>query len=864
MQSSPLAPVLAGLSGLRFTDYILPVLLVATPCVAVAYALRRYTRDVRLPYWALTVAAISWLVAFAVVALLPLDLSSQQEPPELHHGTGNATEDQLGDDGHAGIDSGLATCRKPAVYLPESTLWGLWRGMYWTTFFLNWYGLLELARGVSLSLTMVLNRMIIPVLQGFLQSGQFLFRRRLRNAFKGHAIYFGAYALIGLIAIIYVLSVRRFADWHSFVAFVMGAANSWGLLLVLLFMGHGLVAVPRTLWRAANANRRWRQVTKRAVGLHDAYEEAEAELVDTLATVAATADAIPTQHRYRWMVDELLDKCPMYMIGEHQRSSVPRSITEKHITLLHRRYKRAQRIYDRQACKWDRLLKEAFELQDELENRGNTDRRYQQAALPHSADLSVQWWWRIKFRPILLRLLSIVCAVLSITLLWSELTLQWSQPMLSIYGLALRWANRSYGLTELVSILSLAYMCLCAYTSLLRIRIFNLYALVPHRSDAGSLLFMGSYLCKLTYVAMVAMMRKRMLMSFLATTVSVPLCYNYLNLVVAQDDAIFSQFMGLMDLVPFLGDQFNRWTPLLILIPFLMTFFRVSDRFMRTLGLGDYASADDDSDNGQSIEIETGGETETGGVHASWLHGDSEEGRRLILEARREAVRAIGLDPRGRRGGRDSRSTERGMDHRGYHSVDTDDGASPPGASDRYRTDLGLGLGLGVWLPEDQASNHSAPAGSPGRLDSPSPQGAPWTNAISSAMGAAWQRVRSGSAAQQVPTRGRRHQLLPVFTTDRHGAASLQPEYVGSASSVHTTEDDADYPQSSSSLGPDEERIRLQRTQRPWRFRRQPDDAARKKGRSSDAVTGRSSSSGFPPSSSLGRSAAAGRGSFMA
>jgi hypothetical protein len=35
------------------------------------------------------------------------------------------------------------------------------------------------------------------------------------------------------------------------------------------------------------------------------------------------------------------------MVGSYQRVSVPRVITEKYITLLHRRYKKAQRIYDR-------------------------------------------------------------------------------------------------------------------------------------------------------------------------------------------------------------------------------------------------------------------------------------------------------------------------------------------------------------------------------------------------------------------------------------------------------------------------------------------------------------------------------------
>jgi hypothetical protein len=34
--------------------------------------------------------------------------------------------------------------------------------------------------------------------------------------------------------------------------FVMAMANSWGLFLVIVFMGYGLVAVPRKLWYASD------------------------------------------------------------------------------------------------------------------------------------------------------------------------------------------------------------------------------------------------------------------------------------------------------------------------------------------------------------------------------------------------------------------------------------------------------------------------------------------------------------------------------------------------------------------------------------------------------------------------------------
>jgi hypothetical protein len=65
-----------GLGAVRLVDYILPTLLVLAPCLTVAGAIWRYAWEVRLPLLPGIIAAISWFVGFAVVALLPLDLTS--------------------------------------------------------------------------------------------------------------------------------------------------------------------------------------------------------------------------------------------------------------------------------------------------------------------------------------------------------------------------------------------------------------------------------------------------------------------------------------------------------------------------------------------------------------------------------------------------------------------------------------------------------------------------------------------------------------------------------------------------------------------------------------------------------------------
>jgi hypothetical protein len=42
------------------------------------------------------------------------------------------------------------------------------------------------------------------------------------------------------------------------------------------------------------------------------------------------------------------------------------------------------------------------------------------------------------------------------------------------------------------------YMAYATYSSLMRVKILNIYSLTPHHTDPVSILFYASYLCRLT------------------------------------------------------------------------------------------------------------------------------------------------------------------------------------------------------------------------------------------------------------------------------------------------------------------------------------------------------------------------------
>ena len=56
-----------------------------------------------------------------------------------------------------------------------------------------------------------------------------------------------------LIFIIYLLATKGSTKTFHFLAFMMAMGNTYGVVLIILLMGNGLVALPRRLWRMGNS-----------------------------------------------------------------------------------------------------------------------------------------------------------------------------------------------------------------------------------------------------------------------------------------------------------------------------------------------------------------------------------------------------------------------------------------------------------------------------------------------------------------------------------------------------------------------------------------------------------------------------------
>ncbi|KAJ3273989.1 hypothetical protein HDV01_003659 [Terramyces sp. JEL0728] len=150
-------------------------------------------------------------------------------------------------------------CEEPLAQLSEEFLYGFWQVVYWITFNIQMF--------------------IVPVMQGYVRSGGFTFKKRLYDGIMENIIFYAAIGVpsIGfLLYAIFGLSVPV----ESLLDLAIPASNAYGLVLLTLFMSFGLVEIPRGLWVSASVQWKLRSLENEAPQIKESCVDAEAEVYE--------------------------------------------------------------------------------------------------------------------------------------------------------------------------------------------------------------------------------------------------------------------------------------------------------------------------------------------------------------------------------------------------------------------------------------------------------------------------------------------------------------------------------------------------------------------------------------------------------
>ena len=80
------------------------------------------------------------------------------------------------------------------------------------------------------------------------------------------------------------------------------------------------------------------------------------------------------------------------------------------------------------------------------------------------------WIYYVYIYKVLVRSIAVFFALLSAVIIWSEVTFQFHNGDYSIFTILVRKDEVGNGMLEMISMGVVVYMCVCAYSSLLKVR----------------------------------------------------------------------------------------------------------------------------------------------------------------------------------------------------------------------------------------------------------------------------------------------------------------------------------------------------------------------------------------------------------
>ena len=332
-------------------------------------------------------------------------------------------------------------------------------------------------------------------MQSYCMAGEFTVIGKMRAAFIENGIYYGCFAIIFIIFIIYV-SIKTQLTLEGLKIICVTASNTWGLFLLVVLLGYGLVEIPRHCFNSSYYGRSLSYLYFKVAKLSAEKCESEEKLEDVLDEIQTCLESLNGERDpMRPYLDIIVEKCP----DEWRQQMINRLIqnndqyvrysgnayNEKSLTRMHKSIIQAMQTNHRTHCQWDYLIHQAIQWEDVAKNEVSTTRIYRPSIewrRPGSPFVTlvrdsvyspkIEWYWKCLFRSTFYRALGYVLTVLSLMVVWSEMTFSIQSVPLSIFALIMKLLRSDYNYFLIEVCLTLAIVI-----KRLIIKFFALYML---------------------------------------------------------------------------------------------------------------------------------------------------------------------------------------------------------------------------------------------------------------------------------------------------------------------------------------------------------------------------------------------------
>lgn len=411
--------------------------------------------------------------------------------------------------------------------------------------------------------TLVMTFVVYPLAQDYVRSGHFSAIDRLTDSVRRNMMQ---YMLMGVIILVLgvLYCVVAGVDWMRFPSVASAAANAYGLILFVLLLGHGVVNVPRRLYRRGGLRMQLARAHFELAEFTDRGADASTRLQEVVGEVQKVNELVMEGDPFRPYVQQIIDQCPVDLMYPGERA-LPLPVDSLFVR------KQTFEVSYENLVRLNEGLRAALhdnQLYEHKRQQAKDQARRLAGTVNMRPEDAVTAWQVIRFyylryvQSVGMYALCLACAGMSTLVVASEVTFAVDGVDLSLLSLIARslpgWLP--FMLFQVLLALPLVYIAYCAYSSLFQLRLFSYYHLVTgQKSDWASLIFSASYLCRLI----------------------TPMGYNYMLMLHAEDTAFLS-VMGTLDLSSF-GKHFQDLLPLLILPSAAATIFKLYARAANAL-----------------------------------------------------------------------------------------------------------------------------------------------------------------------------------------------------------------------------------------------------------------------------------------
>jgi hypothetical protein len=443
-------------------------------------------------------------------------------------------------------------------------------------------------------------------------SGYFDPCSRFLSSLKRYMYDNGPYAVVGLIVFgILVGQGVMGSDNAAILLTIILVSNTINLLLLMFILGYGLVAYPQQLWISADVDKSLQRAENRVVAQYRSFNDYSIALSQVVADTKKTREQLAQfgDKKLNDAIELILSECP----AEFKASSTGKvainasgQITIDSLANLRMRLNLARDAYRLAQGRLEETKLIAYTSEDIAKAKKGSSKSIAWS-FRHDPGGAMEYYWFTMLRPILLRLCSVGCVILTLLsflgIIGSFKGVDYSA---SVYFVTVHDSTTTPTSIVIFILITLGYMSSVTFWAMFQIKLSGSLEMVAFRTTPESLSFNARLVARLVaplaffYLGFIAENGTEdgdWLNSVIITNVTSVTIVNSVNVTTFSDESTemtsaFASFYQI-HVVPGMGDAFNTFYPgLLISFSFLVA-ANIINRILTALKLNDYQFGDE-------------------------------------------------------------------------------------------------------------------------------------------------------------------------------------------------------------------------------------------------------------------------------